>query len=103
MADIDNAVTALHKMLLADSDAENFICTDVDGARRDLSSGGYYVASKPEGSLHRINAGYPPDEVAELGFEGVRRFRGYDPIEFLVTEAEHARMLGDGVIDALEG
>ena len=28
---------------------------------------------------------------------------GYDPIDFLVDDIEHARMLRDGVLDAVEG
>ena len=56
-------------------------CTDVDGFEHDLSS--YYVVSKSAGSLHRINAGDPTDEAG-------------DPIEFLVTEVEHARIYTPG-------
>ena len=63
----------------------------------------YYITSKPEGSLHRIIAGYWPDEIAEQGIEGCRQSRGYDPIDFLVDDIEHARMLRDGVLDAVEG
>ena len=91
------------KMLAADSG--NFVCTDIDGARHDLGETEtcYYITSKPEGVLHRIHAGYWPDELAEQGVEGCRERRGYDPIEFLVDEAEHARMMRDGILDAVEG
>ena len=92
-------------MLDAYNHPENFVCTDTDGALHDLNPPGscYYITSKPEGSLHRINAGYWPDEIAEQGIEGCRQSRGYDPIEFLVAEIEHARMLRDGVLDVVEG
>jgi hypothetical protein len=98
----DKAVTALRHQLGADQD-ENFVCTDIDGVKRDLSEGCYYITSKPQGPHHRIDAGYWPDELAEEGFEACRERRGYDPIEFLVTEAEHARMLRDGVLDDVDG
>jgi hypothetical protein len=95
------ALECVRKFALAGDRPKNFVCTDIDGVRRDLNL--YYVASKPEGRLHRINAGYPPDElVEEGGLEACRQFRG-DPIEFLVAEAEHARMLRDGVLDVVDG
>ena len=39
------------------------------------------------------------------GWEEVHRVRGADPIpiEFLVDEAEHVRMVRDGVLDEVEG
>jgi hypothetical protein len=100
---LDKAVTALRHQLGADD--ENFVCTDIDGVKHDLSPSGYYITSKPEGLLHRIHANYPPDEIAEIGFDEVHRLRGLDPIpiEFLVDEAEHARMARDGVLDDVEG
>jgi hypothetical protein len=100
---LDKAVTALRHQLGADD--ENFVCTDIDGVKHDLSPSGYYITSKPEGLLHRIHANYPPDEIAEIGFDEVHRLRGLDPIpiEFLVDEAEHARMVRDGVLDDVEG
>ncbi len=102
------AVAALLEMVSAGYDSENFVCTDVDGVQHDLRPP-YYVESKREGRLYRVFAGYPPDELAELGLEGVRAVRQqlgvlvFDPVLFLVTEAEHARMLRDGVIDAVDG
>lgn len=92
------------KMVVADNAPGNFVCTDVAGVQHDLGAPGtcYYIASKPEGPLHRIHAGYWPDELAEDGVEGCRRRRGYAPIEFLVTDEEYARMLGDGVLDAVD-
>jgi hypothetical protein len=95
----------VRKMLVADNDSGNFVCTDTDGTHHDLSPPGscYYITSKPEGSLHRIIAGYWPDEIAEQGIEGCRQSRGYDPIDFLVDDIEHARMLRDGVLDAVDG
>jgi hypothetical protein len=92
---------AVRKVVAADNHPENFVCADVDGVQHDLNPPGscYCVTSRPEGALHRINAGYWPDELEEEGFQACRRRRGYDPIEFLVTEAEHARMLRDGVVD----
>jgi hypothetical protein len=98
---IDKAVTALRRHLGADD--ENFVCTDIDGAKHDLSPSGYYITSKPEGQHHRIDAGYWPDELAEEGFEACRERRGYDPIEFRVDEVEHARMVRDGVLDDVGG
>jgi hypothetical protein len=95
--DLDKAVAALKRQLGADE--ENFVCTDVDGVRHDLTPSGYYITSRPERVLHRILASYPPHEIAEMGFEGCRQYRGYDPIEFLVDEIEHARMMRDGVLD----
>lgn len=100
--DLDKAEAAFHHQIGAEQD-ENFVCTDVDGARHDLSQGCYYIVSRPEGSLYRINAGYWPDELEEEGFEACRQRRGYDPIEFLVTETEHARMMRDGVLDDVDG
>ena len=95
---------AVVKMLIADSDSGDFVCTDIDGAQHDLGESGtcYYITSKPEGALHRINAGYWPDELAEESVEECRRRRGYDPIDFLVDAAEHNRMLRAGVLDAVE-
>ena len=77
----------------------------MDGVKHDLSPSGYYITSESEGLLHRIHANYPPDEIAEIGFDEVHRVRGADPIpiEFLVDEAEHARMARDGVLDEVEG
>jgi hypothetical protein len=91
------------KMLATDSGS--FVCTDIDGAQHDLSPPGscYYITSKPEGPLHRIHAGYWPDELAEGGIEGCRQSRGYNPIDFLVDDREHARMLRDGVLDVVGG
>jgi hypothetical protein len=96
---------AVVKMLVADSDSANFVCTDINGAQHDLSPPGscYYITSRPEGSLHRINAGYWPDELAEESVEECRQRRGYDPIEFLVDDVEHTRMLRAGILDAVEG
>ena len=96
---------AVVKMLVADSDSANFVCTDIDGAQHDLRPPGscYYITSRHEGSLHRINAGYWPDELAEESVEECRRRRGYDPIEFLVDDVEHTRMLRSGILDAVEG
>lgn len=76
------AIKDVRTMLVADSDPTNFVCTDTDGARHDLSPSGYYITGKPEGLLHRINAGYWPDEIAEIGFDEVPRLRGLDPIDF---------------------
>jgi hypothetical protein len=89
----------------ADCRPENFVCVDVEGVEHDLKPPGscYHIVSKPEGALHRIHAGYWPDELAEDGLEGCRHRRGYDPIEFVVAEAEHARMVRDGVIDVVGG
>ena len=108
---LDKAVTALRHQLGFDDENrlgandENFLCTDIDGVKHDLRPAGYYITSEPEGLLHRIHANYPPDEIAEIGFDAVHRFRGLDliPIEFLVDEAEHARMARDGVLDDVEG
>jgi hypothetical protein len=102
---VRRAIKDVRTMLVADSDPRNFVCTDTDGARHDLSPSGYYITSKPEGLLHRIHANYPPDEIAEIGFDEVHRLRGLDPIpiDFLVDDVEHARMLRDGVLDAVEG
>jgi hypothetical protein len=95
----------VRKMLFAGDDPEDYVCTDVDGVQRDLNPPGscYYIASRPEGELHRINAGYWPDEIAEDGVEGCRQRRGYDPIDFLVDDVEHTRMLCAGMLDAVEG
>jgi hypothetical protein len=100
---LDKAVAALQRQL-GGAD-ENLVCTDIDGVNQDLSPSGYYITSGSEGLLHRIHANYPPDEIAEIGFDEVHRLRGLDPIpiEFLVDEAEHARMVRDGVLDDVEG
>jgi hypothetical protein len=96
----------VRKMLdVSETHPENFVCIDIDGALHDLRPSGYYITSKPEGRLHRIHANYPPDEIAEIGFDEVHRFRRLNPIpiEFLVTETEHTRMLRDGVLDVVDG
>jgi hypothetical protein len=95
----------VRKMLeLSETHPERFVCIDIDGALHDLSPSGYHISSEPEGRLHHIHANYPPDEIAEIGFDEVHRLRGLNPIpvEFLVTEAEHARMLRDGVLDVVD-
>ena len=67
---LDKAVTALRHQLGADDENyENFVCTDIDGVKHDLSPSGYYITSGSEGLLHRIHANYPPDEIAEIGFD----------------------------------
>ena len=76
----------VRKMLEAcDSHPEHFVCIDIDGALHDprRSPSGYYITSEPEGRLHRIHANYPPDEIAEIGFDEVHRLRRlYDPSNF---------------------
>ena len=96
----------VRKMLeVSETHPENFVCVDIDGALQDLSPSAYHITSEPKGRLLRIRADYPPDEIAEIGFDEVHRLRGLNPIpiEFLVTEAEHTRMLRDGVLDEVEG
>src|SRR5271163_2904369 len=79
---------------------EAFVCTDVDGVEHDIAR--LYAVSKPEGALHRIHGGYPPEELAEEGgAEACREFRG-DEDEFLVDDAEHARMVREGVIEEVD-
>jgi hypothetical protein len=101
--ELKDAIDAIREYGMADNHDGVFICTDVNGVQHDLSPGGYYIVSKPEGSLHRIFAGYPPDEIADAGFEAVRQLKGFDPIEFLVDATEHARMVRDGVLDVVDG
>lgn len=83
----------------------DFVCTDIDGVRHNLRppEGDYYVASKPEGLFHRINADYWPNEIIREGIEGCRRRLGYDPIDFLVDDVEHNRMLREEAIHVVEG
>jgi hypothetical protein len=103
---IDKVVDAFCKQVAAgDDDDENFVCTDINGVKHDLRPSSYHITSKREGPHYRVNADYPPDEVAESGWEEVHRVRGADPIpiEFLVDEAEHVRMVRDGVLDEVEG
>ena len=66
---LDRAVAALTRQIAADD--KNFVCTDIDGVKHDLSPSGYYITSGSEGLLHRIHASYPPDELAEHGFDGL--------------------------------
>jgi hypothetical protein len=103
--ELKDAIDAIREYGMADNHDGVFICTDVNGVQHDLSPSGYYITSESEGLLHRIHANYPPDEIAEIGFDEVHRHRGLDPIpiEFLVDEAEHARMVRDGVLDDVDG
>ena len=41
---LDKAVTALRHQL--GFDVENFVCTDIDGVKHDLSPSGYYIVSE---------------------------------------------------------
>ena len=64
----------VRKMLeLSETHPERFVCIDIDGALHDLSPSGYHISSEPEGRLHHIHANYPPDEIAEIGFDEVHR------------------------------
>jgi hypothetical protein len=77
------------------------VVTDVDGGQHNFGEPGtcYYITSRREDALWRVCAGYWPDELAD----GSWRQRAYDPVEFLVTPAEHDRMLRDGVLDEVDG
>jgi len=88
----------LLKFMAADDTV--FVCTDVDGVEHDIAR--LYAVSTCEGAVYRIHAGYPPEELAEDGIEACREFRG-DEDEFLVDEAEHDRMVRDGVLEEVDG
>ena len=82
------------------ADDEALVVTDVDGAQHDLDYFLVYVTSRREADgTWRIFAGYDPACAEELREEGV----SVVPTEFTVTNAEHDRMLRDGVLDEVDG
>jgi hypothetical protein len=80
---------------------EAFVAVDIEGKSHSLHYWGAYVKTRraPEaGALWRVFAGYDPELAEMLRAEG-------DPaetIEFLVTDAEHTRMLKTGVVEEVD-